>query len=107
MHPDLDEFLERILACVQPISNSVGRVVVEPDYDTQPEERDASALAKQLTECIAAQAGLAEPIASPQGREVPIGAEYPLLKRYLRRIMLHSDTVEGAWVEVAPPGNWI
>ena len=107
MHPDLDEFLERVFAPVQPVSKSIGRVVVEPDYETGPDENDTQALAAELAQCIADRFNPAEPITSTEGLDVAIGREFGLLKKYLRRITLHSDTVEGAWVEVVPPGNWI
>ncbi len=107
MHPDLDEFLERVLAPIEPVSKSIGRVVVEPDYDTEPDDRDADSLRTELTACIAALPAVSEPITSPHGREVKIDTRYSVLGKYLRHITLHRDTVEGAWVEVAPPGNWI
>ena len=31
----------------------------------------------------------------------------PLLNKYVRSITLHQDKLDGSWVEVAPPGNWI
>lgn len=98
MHPDLDDFLESAFQSVQPVAPAIGRVVVEPDYDVEPDPRDASELANQLTDCLRTQT---------MPGDVEIARNYPLLKKYLRRISLHADKVEGSWVEVEPPGNWI
>lgn len=98
MHPDLDDFLESAFESVQPVSSAIGRVVVEPDYDAAPDPRDASELANQLTDCLRGQI-------LPGNVEIDI--KYALLRKYLRRISLHPEKVEGSWVEVEPPGNWI
>ncbi len=98
MHPDLDDFLESAFRSVQPVSPAIGRVVVEPDYDIAPDPHDAAELADQLADCLRGQ--------TPPG-DVEINSKYPLLKKYLRHISLHADAVEGSWVEVEPPGNWI
>ena len=98
MHPDLDDFLESAFRSVQPVSPAIGRVVVEPDYDVAPDPRDVSELTNQLTECLRSH--------TVPG-DVEIDSKHPLLKKYLRRISLHADKVDGSWVEVEPPGNWI
>lgn len=107
MNPQLEFFLEQAFESVTPTSSEIGRVVVEPDYDASPVDRDAGELARQLRELISAQSPDAATLASPQGYEVVIPAGKPELRKYLRSITLHRDRVEGAWVEVAPPGNWI
>jgi hypothetical protein len=60
-----------------------------------------------LRELISRQSPDAARLASLEGYEVHIPDDQPLLGKYLRSITLHQDAVEGAWVEVAPPGNWI
>ena len=107
MNPGLEFFLEDAFAGVQPTSSAIGRVVVEPDYDVNPEERDRDALAGELTRAIATQSPDAAQLAGAGGYKVAISQGFPLLAKYLRSVTLHADGVEGAWVEVAPPGNWI
>jgi hypothetical protein len=46
-------------------------------------------------------------LGSPQGVDIDIAGAYRLLRKYIRRITLHADGVEGDWIEVAPPGYWI
>ncbi len=103
----LEDFLEDALERVQPTSSEIGRVVVEPDYDISPVDSDAPALARQLSDLLTRQSPDPAALACPQGYEVNIPADFPILARYIRSITLHQDRVEGPWVEVAPPGNWI
>jgi len=107
MDPGLDAFLEDALESVQPTSPGIGRVVVEPDYNISPLESDAPTLAQQLRELIQRQSPDAAALASPEGYEVNISGDCSILAKYIRSITLHQDRVEGSWVEVAPPGNWI
>jgi hypothetical protein len=107
MNPQLEFFLEQAFESVTPTSPGIGRVVVEPDYEVSPADRDAGGLAQQLRELLDGQSPDAAALASSQGYEVAVPREKPLLRKYLRSITLHRDRVEGAWVEVAPPGNWI
>jgi hypothetical protein len=107
VNPQLEFFLERAFESVAATSPEIGRVVVEPDYDANPSNRDAGDLAQQLRELVSGQSPDAAALASPQGYHVAIPADKPLLRKYLRSVTLHRDRVEGAWVEVAPPGNWI
>lgn len=107
MDPQLEFFLERAFDCIEPTSPLVGRVVVEPDYDVSPTEQDAGGLAQELHELLSHQSPDMAALASPQGDTVAIPRGMTLLRKYLRSITLHQDGVEGAWIEVAPPGNWI
>jgi hypothetical protein len=107
MDPQLDFFLECALGPVQPTSPEIGRVVVEPDYDVSPVQADAVPLAEELTRCIREQSADSAALATREGFAVDIPERYPLLRKYIRSITLHQDRAEGAWVEVAPPGNWI
>ena len=107
MHPELEFFLEQALESVQPTAREIGRVVVQPDYDVTPADQDASELATQLRQLISRQSLDPAKLASPEGYEMKIPEDQPLVGKYLRSITLHQDRVEGAWVEVEPPGNWI
>jgi hypothetical protein len=107
MHPELEDFLEDALAHIRTTSPQVGRVVVEPDYEVAPADGDAGLLQQQLGELLARQSPDAAALASPEGYEVRVPEDCPLLGKYLRSITLHQDRVKGSLVEVAPPGNWI
>ena len=100
MHPELEDFLEAAFNSIEPTDSRIGRVVVEPDYDAKPDPNDSQTLKTQLTSC------LSDPALATSG-EIPIGGQYDCLKKYIRSITLHPDKIEGSWVEVAPPGNWI
>lgn len=107
MDPCLEFFLEDVLESLPPASSGIGRVVVEPDYNVSPLDSDAAALAQELREFLARQSPDQAALASLQGYEVKIPEDCPLLAKYIRSITLHQDRVEGSWIEVAPPGNWI
>ena len=107
MDPQLEFFLEQAFDSVEPTSSEIGRVVVEPDYDVSPADQDASGLARELRELVSRQAPDPAALASPQGCPVTIPGDRRLLGKYLRSITLHQDRVEGSWIEVAPPENWI
>ena len=107
MDPRLEPFLEDALEAVEATSSAIGRVVVEPDYDVSPVDSDAVAIAAELRALIDRQSPDPAALASPQGYEVHIPEEFRVLDKYIRSITLHQDSVEGAWIEVAPPGNWI
>jgi hypothetical protein len=107
MDPQLEFFLEDAFKSVQPTSPEIGRVVVEPDYDTTPDQKEGDQLAAELHSCIQEQSLNATDLASSQGFELKITSKYPLLRKYVRSITLHQAPTERPWVEVAPPGNWI
>jgi hypothetical protein len=107
MHPELKDFLEDALSGVRTTSAQVGRVVVEPDYEATPAEGDAGPLQQQLRELLDRQSPDAAALASSQGYEVHVPVDCPLVAKYFRSITMHQDRVEGALIEVAPPGNWI
>lgn len=107
MHPDLDFFLEDALRDIQPTSLQFGRVVVEPDYDVSPDPAEALRLREQFVECLQGQTPDSAALANHEGFDVPVADRFRLLKKYFRRITLHGDPIQGGWVEVAPPGNWI
>jgi len=107
MNPEIEFFLEKAFGSVQPVSAAIGRVVVEPDYEVKPSGRDAGHLASELVQCVREQVFDPAALSSHKGVEIQIPGSYRLLKKYVRRITLHQDKPDGAWVEVAPPGNWI
>jgi hypothetical protein len=107
MDPQLEFFLEEAFSAVRPTSPQIGRIVVEPDYDISPDQKERDQLANEFVRCIQEQSPNASDLASPQGWELKIPTEYPLLTKYLRSITLHQTPAERPWVEVAPPGNWI
>ncbi len=107
MHPELEIFLERVFERLRPSSEEIGRIVVEPDYEIEPVQRDEGHLVSELMQCLREQRLDAVALAMREGVEIEIPAAYRLLAKYIRRITLHGDKVEGPWVEVEPPGNWI
>ncbi|MBV8072280.1 MAG: hypothetical protein JO270_20425 [Acidobacteriaceae bacterium] len=107
MNPELELFLEEAFASLKQVSGQIGRVVVEPDYDAAVNAEDASALREELVAFVNSQRPPDKDLRSHDGFETPITGQFALLKKYLRRISLHSDAINGEWVEVVPPGNWI
>lgn len=107
MNPDLEFFLEDAFAPVKQSSKEIGRVVVEPDYDAMLRPEDAQPLCEELEKLLHHLQPTQPALHSHDGFEARISDEYPLLRRYVRRVVLHSDEINGDWVEVMPPGNWI
>jgi hypothetical protein len=107
MHPDLELFLEEALQGVEQTSPDIGRVVVEPDYDVEPDPKDAGHLASELLQCLRGAKPDKAALVGSEGQELEIPGAYRALRKYIRQITLHADPVEGSWIEVAPPGNWI
>lgn len=107
MHPDLEFFLEDAFQSVQQTSPEIGRVVVEPDYDVAPDVQDAGTLPTQLLQCLRESKIDNKALSGHEGYDLEVPAAYRLLHKYIRRITLHADGVEGEWIEVSPPGNWI
>lgn len=103
MNPELDAFLNEAFQSVQPTSPGIGRVVVVPDFEATANPQDRDKLAEELTRLLREQ-----PPDPADGLDIQISNNYGLLAKYVRSITLHRDPpAEGAWVEVAPPGNWI
>ncbi len=98
MHPDLEFFLEEAFDDIEPAVAGIGRVIVEPDYDAAPAASDKEKLVGELLDLLKDHAG-------PGEFDVPPGLK--VLSKYVRRVTLRSDTLDGPWVEVAPPGSWI
>lgn len=107
MNPDIENFLEAAFDSIQPTSSEIGRVVVEPDYDADPAQQDVGALQSELLACVREQSPDPGPLRSVDGFAVKIPPTYPVLAKYVRRLTLHQNKLDGSWVEVAPPGSWI
>jgi hypothetical protein len=107
MNPEIEDFLENAFASVKPTSDAIGRVVVEPDYESGPATDDGQQLRSELVELLTGQRADTAALHSQDGFAVTIPSRYELLSKYIRRITLHADNVEGDWVEVVPPGYWI
>ena len=107
MHPDLEFFLEDALRDVKQTSSAIGRVVIEPDYNVTPDPKDAGHLASELVQCLREAVANPAALRSHDGQEIEIAGQYPILRKYIRRVTLHANKLEDEWIEVAPPGNWI
>ncbi|MBV9306605.1 MAG: hypothetical protein JOZ45_10715, partial [Acidobacteriaceae bacterium] len=81
--------------------------VVEPDYDSGVVADDEQQLRSEFIELLNGQNVDGNALKSHDGFEVKIPDRCKLLSKYIRRITFHADSVEGDWVEVAPPGYWI
>jgi hypothetical protein len=106
MNPETETFLDNAFRSIQPSSPDIGRVVVEPDYEVNASEADAASLRSELLQCLREQSPDAAALVSHDGFEVKISS-HVLLTKYIRRVTLHQDKLDGSWVEIAPPGNWI
>ncbi len=98
MHPELEFFLEEAFDPIEPLISGIGRVIVEPDYDTAPDALEKEKLTSELIQLVKDH---------PEPGEVSVPTELAILAKYVRRITLRSDSLEGPWIEVAPPGSWI
>jgi len=107
MNPDIEDFLEDAFASLEPTSDAIGRVVVEPDYESGLAIDDPQQLRGEFVELLSGQKVDSDALKSQDGFEVKIPGRYKLISKYIRRITFHADSVEGDWVEVAPPGYWI
>ena len=107
MNPDTETFLDHAFRSIQPTSPDIGRVVIEPDYDADPSQPEANGVKAELLQCLQEQPPEAAALASRDGFELTIPANCRLLRKYVRRVTLHANKLDGSWVEVAPPGNWI
>jgi hypothetical protein len=107
MNTNVEFFLEDAFASLQPTSPAIGRVVVEPDYESAPAADDLQKVRGELSELLSVQNPQQSELQSQNGFEIKVPSRYQLLSKYVRRITLHADSVEGDWIEVAPPGYWI
>lgn len=102
----LEAFLEDAFSRIRPTSAAVGRVIVDPDYATSADDLDLNGLADALVRCIQERTPDPAALSSPQGYDIEIPANYPLLKKYLHKITLYRDAGIGSWVQVEPSGNF-
>lgn len=108
MNPDIENFLQDALKNLPPSVQGVGRVVVEPDYDSTAELQNPQGLIVEFVRLLNAQRVDMVALMSHVGFEVDDFSRYPRVASLVRRISLHADAAaDGPWVEVAPPGYWI
>ena len=98
--------LEEALESIQPVSTAVGRVAVEPDYESGLTAADVPQIKAELEKLLNSLQLAPEDIASHDGQDVKF-SESPMLSRFVRKISLHGGEADKPWVEVVPPGNWI
>jgi hypothetical protein len=103
----LEAFLEDAFGRIQPTSTTIGRVMVDPNYATTADDTDLGRLADELVHCIREHTPHPTALRSPQGHDISIPANHPLLKKYLHKITLYQDAGIGSWVQVAPPGSFV
>jgi hypothetical protein len=107
MKPQIENFLQEALKNVSPQVQGVGRVVVEPDYDSDAPLQQPEELAAEFQRLLRSQRVDLVALMSHVGFEVEDLSSFPRVASLVRRISLHSDSAEGPWIEVAPPGSWI
>lgn len=107
MNPDIETFLQDAFKDIQPSVQGVGRVRVEPDYESDAVLEKPEAFAAELRKAVSVQKVDLLALGSHTGFEIDDMSKFPLLQKLVLRIALHGDGAEGPWVEVAPPGNWI
>ncbi len=107
MNPSLEWFLEDTFRDIEPTSSAIGRVVLEPDYDSTPNASDAPSLRDELVAFIRQQLPGVVELASPDGAEATTLSKFSTLSKYVRRVTLHQDRLPGSWIEITPPGSWI
>ena len=107
MNLELESFLDEAFKSIQPLWKEVGRVVVEPDYEAEHGPQDGPKVAQELAELLNEQSPEPAAVGSHDGQEIQISDRYPLIAKFIRSITLHHEHLEGSWIEVAPPGNWI
>ena len=99
----MEAFLEEAFGVLQPTSEAIGRVLVHPKYI---DESEIAGLRNELVRCIRRATMADIDLSSPQGYDLRISADYPLLSKYLEVItLLREGSPIGSWVQVEPPGS--
>ena len=98
--------LEDAFESIQPFTTSVGRVAVEPDYESGMTAADVPNIKSELEKLLGGLQYSAQAIASHDGQDVDFRGS-STLARFVRKISLHGGEADKPWVEVVPPGNWI
>lgn len=104
---NVEAFLEDAFDKIQPISEEIGRVMIAPNYTVTADELDHNGLSDELARCIRQHKPDLTALRSPQGDDIPISQEYPLLRKYVRTITLYKEAGIGSWVQIEPPGNFV
>lgn len=97
--------LETLLASVKrrPGQEHVGGVVVHPNCETELDESEESELLRQFKDRVGEEKPDPRSLKSPQGLEISVSAGYPLVRKYLKRIVMYGDAGMGSWVQVLDP----
>lgn len=106
MNPEIEPMLEEAFESIEPVSTSVGRVAVEPDYDSGLSAGDVPQIKQELEKLLSSVQLSPDAIASHEGQTVNFSGSLTL-SRFVRKISLHGGEADKPWVEVVPPGNWI
>lgn len=106
MNPEIETLLEDGLCSLQPTSDAVGRVSIEPDYESEFGAADLPQLRAELEEVLNTAPVSAKAVKEHDGQELDFAA-FPTLTRFVRKIALHGGATATPWIEVIPPGNWI
>jgi hypothetical protein len=101
------KFLASVFAQIRSTSPLIGKVLIEPREDVQPEDSDHNELASELTRLLQEQSPGSE-WNWRQGITVAIPERYQYLKKYVRSITLRQDkcTPGAPWVQVEPFGTY-
>lgn len=105
MNP-MEQFVADVFASVSPISSDIGAVHIDPNYVAVPDSLDAHALREELIRCIEAHPLTPDDLDNPQGSRPQITAEYPLLTKYVKEIVLRRKPLGDRWIQVYPPGDF-
>jgi hypothetical protein len=97
--------LESLLASLKPKQEQeqIAGVVADPNYETEFDESEESKLLEQFVSCIGKATPDVRSLKS-QGFKVLVSADYSLVKKYLKGIVMYGNAGMGAWVQVLPPG---
>ena len=70
MNPEIEPMLEEALESIQPVSTAVGRVAVEPDYESGLTAADVPQIKAELEKLLNSLQLAPEDIASHDGQDV-------------------------------------
>ena len=81
-------------------------MTVHPNYNQPVSTSDSARLAQEIANCIRDAKPDAAALESPQGFDIAEFYSYPLLKKYVRTVILYKTQASGAWIQIAPPGDY-
>ena len=98
--------LQTALESVKSNLAQVGFVDVVLNCGVWLDASEISKLLEQFEQCVGEQTPDPYSLRSPQGFQVAVSEEYPLVKKYLKSMTLHGETQTGAWVQASFPADW-